>query len=77
MIPMTTEQKLDRILFLLEGADHQPGLIERVDVHENILRGNGSMGLETKVNIMWRIHALVAGGIGTVVGVLITYFIKH
>jgi len=74
---MTTEEKIDRIYDILNGTPHQPGLLERVEETERTLRGHqGSMGLVQKVNMMWRVHIWVVGGVGTVIGSLLTIAAK-
>ena len=65
-----TDQKLDRVLMLLEGAGQDaPGLLHKVNTHADILLGkDGSRGMVQKVDLMWRAHiwllCTLSGGLG-------------
>jgi hypothetical protein len=51
------DRKLDRIIQLIEGEKDAPGLVGRLANLERVTYGdNRAMGLQTKVNIMWRLH---------------------
>ena len=55
---MTIEQKVDRVIQLLEGDGHDaPGVISRLGrVERQMFGDNKEFGIKTKVTIMWRIH---------------------
>lgn len=56
---MDTDQKLDRLLVLIEGAgkDAPPGILHRLNQYDELLLGkNGDGGMISKVNMMWRAH---------------------
>ena len=63
---------------ILDGSPHQAGLVHRVEKTEDIIHGkDGGIGILHKVNFMWRVHVWVIGGIGTLLGAIITYVAKH
>ncbi len=78
--PTITElsQKVDRILLLLEGTPHQPGVLEWKENTDRLLNGDvRSIGIVQKVNFMWRAHIWIVGGLGTLVGFGAEYVFNH
>lgn len=70
------DNKLTKILFILEGSPHQAGLVQRVEKTEEIIHGkDGGMGILGKVNVMWRLHVWAVGIIGICVGVVLKSWI--
>jgi hypothetical protein len=57
---LTTEQKLDRLIQLLEGdGESAPGVVARLGSLEMLMYGDKNernLGIKTKVTIMWRVH---------------------
>jgi hypothetical protein len=57
---VTTEQKLDHLIQLIEGdGEAAPGVVARLSNLEVIMYGDRnerSLGVRTKVTIMWRAH---------------------
>ena len=52
---LTMDKKVDRVIYLLEGdGDSSPGLANRIHKMEKTVYGNGEMGLQTRMTIMWR-----------------------
>lgn len=75
---MTVEQKIDKILLILEGTDHNAGLLEKVEKHDDLINGkDGGMGILGKVNFMWRIHVWAIGVVGMCIGAVLTSILKH
>lgn len=65
---MSTEEKIDRILLLLD--DPNVGLCWRVKNLENTVNGNGKPGLAEKVRGLQSSSAKVAAYISTGIGLL-------
>lgn len=50
-------QKVERVIYLLEGEKDMPGLVARVSTLEELLIGRkGNDGMAHQVRTMWRIH---------------------
>jgi len=56
MSALTSDQKIDRIMQLLEGdGSSAPGVIARLHYVETDMYGEGhNLGIKTKVTIIWR-----------------------
>ncbi len=66
-------RKLDRLIQLLEGEPGAPGVVSRLATLEHTVNGdNNTMGIATKVTVMWRIHIWVLCTLSGVAG----YFLK-
>ena len=72
-------EKMDRLLLLLEGTANFPGLAARTEHIEQVLNGvNGNgFGIIQKVNFMWRAHVWIIGACGTIIGSVGTYVMTH
>jgi hypothetical protein len=65
----TMEQKVDRLVHLLEGdGSDAPGIVARLGMLERILYGNASNGLVHRVNVLWRVHTWVLCSASGVLG---------
>ena len=52
---LTLEQKVDRVIQLLEGEPDAPGVIGRLARVEQLLFGDArALGMHTKVTLIWR-----------------------
>jgi hypothetical protein len=76
---MSLEQKVDRILILLEGeGPDSPGLFSRVTKIEAVLYGEGQViGLRTKTLIMWRCYIWLLCTMSAIIGGAATMILKH
>jgi len=70
-------KKLDQILMLLRGEDGAPGLIQRQAAIEELLQPrDGSNGLVSKVNMMWRAHIWILCTLSGAIGYAAKTFFK-
>jgi hypothetical protein len=73
---MNLEQKVDRILLLIEGqGESSPGALQRIKTIEDDIYGvKGFMGVKNQVRIIWRAYvwllctaSAIVGSVGTVI----------
>ena len=65
-------RKLDRLIQLLEGEPGAPGVVSRVAMLERTMNGEAnSMGMATKVTVMWRVHIWLLCAFSALAGYLI------
>ena len=77
-MPESAEQKIDRILLLLEGEPAAPGIISRLNSMEHIIYGRDqTLGLRSKVLIMWRVHIWLLCTSSAACGFLLEYFLTR
>jgi len=67
------ENKIELRLALVESANE--GIMTRLQELEHTLDGNGSIGVKTRVLIMWHTHYWLWGAVGMVLGgALVRFF---
>ena len=72
------DKKLDRILQLIEGEKDAPGLMGRLaHVESMFYGGENTMGINTKVNIMWRVHIWLLCTLSAAAGFALKTFADH
>jgi hypothetical protein len=64
--------ELRAIVTLLRGEPDRPGVVHDVASMKHDLYGNGTVGLKTKVNTMWRAHVWILCMLSGTVGSLAT-----
>lgn len=76
---MNTEQKVDRILQILEGdGEDQPGLKGQLaEIRRDFYGVKNELGIKTKVNIIWRAHVWLLCAISAGAGVAADNIIRR